>query len=320
MMAFLLAGSAVLAFHIMQGSSADHKTSIQKCNYLFFWVVLGLSTAIASGTACGNELSPEDSKLLGKSLGRSWYDPQGIDFEDIGRFSNGKEIDVSDRERSLVRRDTNFSSNTTSSQKSWNWGDTDFGKWMQTFGLFLAYLLSTPITYLVLALLIVLLFFLAQYLGWINFNGFFAGSPKKADTIAQRARDKIRVTDLPFELAPSNLSLLEQSDRYLAQNDYAKAMIYYYSHLLVELDDAGLLRLERGKTNRAYLKEVMQFPRLKKYLNTAILDFEKVFFGRHDLSKEDFESLRNELTSFETWVHDAKLGLEQGSMVHGVPV
>ena len=67
-----------------------------------------------------------------------------------------------------------------------------------------------------------------------------------------------RIEALPFPVARANLSLLDQARNFYQAGNYAAAMIYLFSHQLVQLDRRQIIRLAKGKTNRQYLREVGQ--------------------------------------------------------------
>jgi hypothetical protein len=75
-------------------------------------------------------------------------------------------------------------------------------------------------------------------------------------------------------------------------------MVYLYSHLLVTLDRAQLIRLTKGKTNRQYLREMAGAKSLAAILTGAMVAFEDFFFGKHDLERERFEQSWQRLDEF----------------------
>jgi hypothetical protein len=60
--------------------------------------------------------------------------------------------------------------------------------------------------------------------------------------------------------------------------------------------------LARGKTNRMYLRELRQQPQLKSILELTMTAFEDVFFGNHNLSREEFEACWRQLDDFHKHV------------------
>ncbi|MFK7770094.1 MAG: hypothetical protein AB8B55_22990 [Mariniblastus sp.] len=86
------------------------------------------------------------------------------------------------------------------------------------------------------------------------------------------------------------------------KGNYNKATILLFSHILVSLDQAGQIRLRKGKTNRQYLEE-MQAPNLLGYFSDAMILFESTFFGDYKVTKEEFEAVWNELDNFQSAIH-----------------
>ena len=111
--------------------------------------------------------------------------------------------------------------------------------------------------------------------------------------------DRARVEALPFEVRRRNVNLLEEAQRHYRQGDFSEAMIYLYSHLLVELDRHQLIRLTQGKTNRQYLREISVRPSLHALLQQAMVAFEDVFFGGQKLPRARFESCFSRLEDFQ---------------------
>jgi hypothetical protein len=93
--------------------------------------------------------------------------------------------------------------------------------------------------------------------------------------------------------------LLAQAEKYRAAGDYSKAITYLFSHALVEMDGARCIRLARGKTNRAYLRELRDQESLRYFTNQLVLAFEYAFFGKHVLSKEAFERIWEQVPAFD---------------------
>jgi hypothetical protein len=107
-----------------------------------------------------------------------------------------------------------------------------------------------------------------------------------------------RLEDLPFPVRRPVGDLLSEARRQYEQGNYGEAMVYLYSHLLVTLDRAQLIRLTKGKTNRQYLRELAGAKSLATILAGAMVAFEDFFFGKHDLERERFEQSWRRLDEF----------------------
>jgi hypothetical protein len=113
-----------------------------------------------------------------------------------------------------------------------------------------------------------------------------------------RKRDADRVENLPFPVPSREGDFLTVSKRSYDSGDFNDAIIYLFSYHLVELDRRHLIRLNRGKTNRQYLRELRSNPELCKILSKTMLAFEDVFFGHHSLSRRRFEECWQQLDRF----------------------
>jgi hypothetical protein len=98
-----------------------------------------------------------------------------------------------------------------------------------------------------------------------------------------------RLEELPFPVAEADGDLLSAARRASEQGRYDQAIVWLYSHQLLELDRREDIRLTKGKTNRQYLRELRPRPQLASLLNTSMVAFEDVFFGGHTLGRERFE-------------------------------
>lgn len=120
--------------------------------------------------------------------------------------------------------------------------------------------------------------------------------PAVATTIS--ASDEERVEALPFRLEGNAGEFIEVARRLYQAGHYRQAILYLYSHLLIELDRVGLVRLDRGKTNRQYLNEIGRRPEAKNLFAPVMVAFEDVFFGGKDLPRPRFESCWNLVDEF----------------------
>jgi hypothetical protein len=104
---------------------------------------------------------------------------------------------------------------------------------------------------------------------------------------------------LSFLEGRSRSDLLGEARRLYQQGNYSEAIIYLFSHELVELDRFAIVRLAKGKTNRQYLREAAQVQSLAGPLELTMTAFEDVFFGRRVLDRAGFEACYSQLPEFE---------------------
>jgi len=71
--------------------------------------------------------------------------------------------------------------------------------------------------------------------------------------------------------------------------DYRTAVRYLYLSSLLQLDERGLLRFDRSKTNREYLRTVAAYPELSMPLRDVIDVFDRVWYGFQPLGQDDFQ-------------------------------
>jgi hypothetical protein len=117
--------------------------------------------------------------------------------------------------------------------------------------------------------------------------------------VVETSHDVDRVEHLPFQLRKPAGDFLDEARRLYEAGDYSQAILYLYSHFLVQLDRQHVIRLAKGKTNRQYLRETRPRPILHEVLEVTMVSFEDVFFGHHKLSREQFEASWNRLADFE---------------------
>lgn len=103
------------------------------------------------------------------------------------------------------------------------------------------------------------------------------------------ADDQIEHEALPLPTNEHWGDLLDRARQFFEQGNYRQAMIYLFSHQLVELNRQQVIHLSKGKTNRQYLREVRRQSTLAPLFERSIETFELAFFGNAALSREQFE-------------------------------
>jgi hypothetical protein len=116
-----------------------------------------------------------------------------------------------------------------------------------------------------------------------------------------------RIEALPFPVARGPLSLLDQARQFYQSGNYAGAMIYLFSHQLVQLDRRQIIRLAKGKTNRQYLRELGRARTLRHLVGQTLVGFEDVFFGHHGIDRQRFEACWSRLPEFESLLAQGNL-------------
>lgn len=203
----------------------------------------------------------EARRALSDTGSYPWYDPQADDLRRIQIQS-------------------------ASQPWQWDWGGGGWG--LRGFS-FMDALLWSMIA-LVLGLLVFLLI-----------RAYLNRETRRSSGVGLRgaaAGDAARIEALPFQLRRGEGDLLAEARRHYEAGNYGEAIIYLFSHQLIELDRHQVIRLARGKTNRQYLREVKSRPTLRGLVEQTMVAFEDVFFGNHALERSRFEACWQRLAEF----------------------
>jgi hypothetical protein len=74
------------------------------------------------------------------------------------------------------------------------------------------------------------------------------------------------------------------------QGDYRSAIRYLYLSSLLVLDEQGLLRYDRSRTNREYLRSISSKPELANSLRDVIDVFDRVWYGFESVDEPTYQS------------------------------
>lgn len=208
-----------------------------------------------------------------------WYDAEKHELNPVTLKSSTGDA---------AHRDSTWKSNWP----EWNWPDWDLS-WMGPFAQFLGYLILVLLVVGIVALIVRLI---------QNAQITIATGVRHEDEEIQRRGDIDRVEALPFPVLRQRGDLLEAARQAYQAGRFDDAMVCLFSYFLVQMDRAQMLRLERGKTNRQYLREVGGRSQAGSILEPAMLAFEDVYFGHHALDRSRFESSWNRLDEFHELV------------------
>lgn len=172
----------------------------------------------------------------------------------------------------------------------WQWPDwwldfTDwFGNLFSGWGEREIYLF---LLFLALIFLLIVFIFLART-NWGPLATHFrdAKQPRRRRAVAQE--------ELPFEWEAGALTiegLWQQAVQAKEAGNFRLALMLLYSYLLIELDAQHKLRLQRGKTNRDYCRELGRASAAYQCFETTMLAFEQVFFGRYEFTRSQVDAL-----------------------------
>lgn len=88
----------------------------------------------------------------------------------------------------------------------------------------------------------------------------------------------------------SSRAAMQRAQTLSSQGDYRNAVRYLYLSSLLILDEQGLLRYDRSRTNREYLRSVSSQPQLAGSLRDVIDVFDRVWYGFEAVDEETYRS------------------------------
>jgi hypothetical protein len=88
----------------------------------------------------------------------------------------------------------------------------------------------------------------------------------------------------------SSRAAMQRAQTLSGQGDYRNAVRYLYLSSLLILDEQGLLRYDRSRTNREYLRSVSSQPQLAGSLRDVIDVFDRVWYGFEAVDEEVYRS------------------------------
>ena len=127
-----------------------------------------------------------------------------------------------------------------------------------------------------------------------------------ASQVIESSHEVDRVERLPFAVKRPGGDLLAEARAAYEAGNFSEAIIYLYSYYLVQLDKQHLIRLAKGKTNRQYLRELRPQVQLAGLLETTMIAFEDVFFGKHPLPRERFEACWQRVEEFQRQIQQVE--------------
>lgn len=99
---------------------------------------------------------------------------------------------------------------------------------------------------------------------------------------------RLNEDQLPGDELLTAETALQRAKEISQTGDYRTAVRYLYLSSLLLLDERGLLRFDRSKTNREYLRSVASYPHLSEPLREVIDVFDRVWYGFRTLDEYEF--------------------------------
>jgi hypothetical protein len=206
-----------------------------------------------------------------------WYDEEADSI---------RRVDVQPPEDAAAHRGSNWQAQTVA-PRNYSGGST----FWDVFWVTVKWLLWTLLLVLLIGLVVLLI------RAFVRREEQLVIDESDAQSIETRSEADL-IESLPFDVKRPDTDLLGEAKRQYAEGNFDEAVIYLFSYQLVQLDQHHQIRLARGKTNRQYLREVRQRPDLLDILESTMVAFEDVFFGRHALSRSRFEECWSRLDNF----------------------
>jgi len=104
---------------------------------------------------------------------------------------------------------------------------------------------------------------------------------REAELAAQASEDEALLT---------SKGALQRAQTLSTQGDYRNAIRFLYLSSLLVLDERGLMRYDRSRTNREYLRSVSSRPQLANPLRDVIDVFDKVWYGFESVDEQTYQS------------------------------
>jgi hypothetical protein len=109
------------------------------------------------------------------------------------------------------------------------------------------------------------------------------------------SRSLVREAELAAEESQGDEMLtsrgaFKRAETLSTQGDYRNAIRYLYLSSLLVLDEQGVMRYDRSRTNREYLRSVSSRPELAKPLHDVIEVFDRVWYGFEAIDENTYKS------------------------------
>ncbi|MCE9527746.1 MAG: hypothetical protein K8R36_17020 [Planctomycetales bacterium] len=241
---------------------------------LFASILLLVSNAAIAQNGTEDAAIKDARESLGGGGAFPWYDRE----KDAPRPLNLQRVEDDSENRKSTATATPTAPTTTATPPNLSW----LGRMLQIMGI------AVLVAILVLAVVLITRAFMNSEV-----------TETTGSKVVETSQDVDRVEHLPFQLRKPTGDFLSEARRLYEAGDYSQAILYLYSHFLVQLDRQHVIRLAKGKTNRQYLRETRSRPVLFPMLEITMISFEDVFFGHHKITREQFEASWNRLSEFE---------------------
>ncbi|MFO7679719.1 MAG: DUF4129 domain-containing protein [Chloroflexota bacterium] len=105
--------------------------------------------------------------------------------------------------------------------------------------------------------------------------------------------------------ALTSAAALAQAQRFSESGDQRTAVRYLYLASLLHMEEHGLLRYDRSRTNQEYLRLVRSQPELAATLRDVVAIFDRVWYGYQPIDETTFEQYRRRVAALQH-IHPSK--------------
>ena len=88
-------------------------------------------------------------------------------------------------------------------------------------------------------------------------------------------------------------SALKKAQSLSADGDLRQAVRYLYLSSLLTLEERGLLRYDRSKTNRETLGAIANQPEMRAEMQEVVEVFDRVWYGYQELEQDDYNDYQD---------------------------
>lgn len=248
-------------------------------------VCIAILGAASRALAATENATIDSSKALKKITG-SWYNSQSGTYRPPVL---SKPIDDTIRKSGWLG--TQKTPNSATATRNWSWGN--LGLSGELFG------------WIVFGVLGAVLLFGLIAIAYYYFDDYMPSFRRKSSAKDAIKVDMTKVEDLPFEVPTVNEDPLAYAENLMRAGRYNEAVVYLYGYMLLALDQSRKIHLQKGKTNRMYLRELRGEVQLQAIVSKTMLAFEDVFFGRYDIDRARFEMLWQQRDEFHRLIRPA---------------
>lgn len=250
--------------------------------------ILMLAAILLAGLSCATASAQEEYDSAFGASGLPWYDEStgGLTQEEAPARRNSA---VSDRNRIPPHQAKKKGQPKPKPNPAPTTAPATAANTTSTIGTTIIYIGGIVFALLVIGLLVYFFLMLESDEGFGE-----EGSEKKRK---RKIRDHIK--HLPFEIEEQDGDFESFAEKSMREGNYSNAVIYLFADMLVAMSESGLVRLQRGKTNRQYLNEIWDHGEIRPYFRKVMTAFEDAFFGKHVIEKSRAEECFAERPAFD---------------------